>query len=171
MIYVWVTFLIVFNLFWLASVIFALPGNWLMVISTAFFAWWHWEDGVFSVYTLIAITALAVVGEVLEFFGGMGGARRAGATWRGSFGAIMGAMIGAVLGTFLIPVPIFGTLLGTCFGAGLGTCLLELAATKQMDQSLRSGLGAGVGVFIGTTSKFIVGILIWLVIAVAAYWP
>ena len=52
MLYVWSIFLV-----------FGLPGNWLIVIGTCLFAWWRWEDKVFSIYTLIAIAGLG------EFFG------------------------------------------------------------------------------------------------------
>ena len=31
--------------------------------------------------------------------------------------------------------------------------------------------GAGVGVFIGTMVKFMIGSLIWFIVAVAAFWP
>ena len=96
MIYVWLVILILFNACWLMLVPFTLPGNWLMIITTVLFAWWQRDSGVFSIYTLAAITALAVVGEILEFLGGMGGARKAGASWRGSLGAIIGAIVGAI---------------------------------------------------------------------------
>jgi len=43
------------NAAWLLVVVFGLPGNWLIVISTCLFAWWRWDEGVFSIYTLIAI--------------------------------------------------------------------------------------------------------------------
>ena len=171
MIYLLLVLLLLVNLIWLAAVVFSLPGNWLMIITTVLFAWWQWDRGVFSIYTLMAITALAVVGEILEFLGGMGGARKAGASWRGSIGAIIGAVVGAILGTLLIPVPVVGTLLGACVGAGLGTCLLEMQAGRDIERSVKSGFGAGMGVFIGTTAKFAAGVVIWLTIAVAAFWP
>jgi hypothetical protein len=65
MLYIWLIILIVLNLAWLILVLFGLPGNWLIVISTCLFAWWRWEDGVFAIYTLIAIVVLAVLGELL----------------------------------------------------------------------------------------------------------
>lgn len=171
MLYVWLSLLVLVNAVWLALVFFALPGNWLIVISTCLFAWWRWEDGVFSIYSLTAITGLAVVGELVEFFGGAGGAKKAGAGWRGSIGAIIGALVGAVIGTAVIPIPVFGTVVGACVGAGLGAWALELAGGKRLVDSVRSGMGAGFGEFVGITGKFAVGVVIWLVVAVAAFWP
>ena len=148
MLYLWSILLILLNTVWLGMVLFALPGNWLIVISTCLFAWWRADDGVFSIYTLIAIAILALAGELVEFFSGMGGAKKAGAGWRGSLGAIIGAITGAVLATFLLPIPLLGTLLGACVGAGLGAWAFELSAGRQMKDSLASGLGAGLGQFL-----------------------
>jgi len=171
MLYLWSVLLILLNALWLVLVVFGLPGNWLIVISACLFAWWRAEDNVFSIYTLIAIAALAVLGELIEFFAGAGGAKRAGAGWRGSIGALLGALTGAIFGTFLLPIPFLGTLIGACVGAGLGAWGLELASGRKMQDSARFAMGAGIGEFLGITSKFILGIIIWLIVAVAAFWP
>jgi len=171
MLYLWSIILILLNTCWLGLAVFGLPGNWLIVISTCLFAWWRWDDAVFSIYTLIAVAALAVLGELVEFFAGMVGARKAGASWPGSVAALAGAVTGAVLGTFLIPVPFFGTVLGACLGAGLLAWGLEFARGKKMNDSVRYAVGAGVGEFFGITSKFALGIVIWVIVTVAAFWP
>jgi uncharacterized protein YqgC (DUF456 family) len=169
MVYLWSILLIVLNTVWLSLNAFGLPGNWLILMSTCAFAWWRWDDGVFSIYTLIVIALLAIAGELVEFFAGMTGARRAGASWRGSVGALIGAVVGAMIGTLVTPV--VGTVFGACVGAGVGAWGLELTTGKHMKESFRHGLGAGVGEFIGITSKLILGVLIWLIVAVAAFWP
>ena len=162
--------LLLLNGFWLMTVPFVLPGNWLMVLSTVIFAWWHWDAQIFSIYTLITIVLLAFAGEVVEFFAGMGGARRAGAGWRGSIGAILGAFTGSILGTFLIPIPLVGTVAGLCIGAGIGAGFFEGIGGAGVSRSLSFGLAAGLGQFIGTTAKFSLGVLIWIIIAVSAFW-
>lgn len=171
MLYFWSVILILLNTVWLALVLFGLPGNWLILISTCLFAWWWSDYGPFSVYTLVGVTILAILGELIEFFGGMGGAKKAGAGWLGSLGAILGAVSGAIAGTFLIPVPLIGTLIGACIGAAAGTWALEALGGRKMKESVRFGLGAGLGQILGTTAKFIIGIIVWLIIAVAAFWP
>jgi hypothetical protein len=168
MIYVYVVFLLILNACWLAGVLFALPGNWLMVITTVLFGWWRWDDGIFGVAVLVAVALLALVGEAVEFFAGAGSAKKAGAGWAGALAAIGGMICGALFGTFLIPVPVLGTLLGACAGAGLATWGVERLSGKAHDKSVKSGLGAGVGVVVGTTTKFLIGCLIWLIIAIAA---
>jgi uncharacterized protein YqgC (DUF456 family) len=171
MLYLWSTILVLLNSVWLVLVVFGLPGNWLIVVATSLFAWWRWDDGIFSIYTLIAIIALAALGELIEFLAGMAGAKKSGASWPGSIIALFGAVTGAVLGTFLIPVPFLGTLLGACLGAGLCVWALEFSRGKKMKRSLRYAVGAGLGEFIGITTKFALGIIIWLIVAVAAFWP
>ena len=171
MVYLWSTMLVSLNAGWLVVVVFGLPGNWLIVISTCLFAWWRWDDGVFSIYTLIAILVLAVLGELVEFSAGMIGARKSGASWPGSIAALFGAVTGAVLGTFLIPIPFFGTLSGACLGAGLCVWGMEFSRGKKAEHSLRYAVGAGIGEFFGIISKFALAIIIWFIVAVAAFGP
>jgi uncharacterized protein YqgC (DUF456 family) len=169
MLYFWLTLLVILNAFWLALVPFALPGNWLIVITTSLFAWWQRENNVFSIYTLIAIAVLALLGELVEFFAGTAGAKKAGAGWLAAVAAVFGAIAGAVAGTFVLPL--FGTIIGACLGAGLAAYVVELALGKSPDASIRSGLGASAGHFFGSIAKIAVGVVIWLIVAVAAFWP
>ena len=118
---------------------------------------------------LVIVTLLALIGEIIEFFAGAGGAKKAGSGWLGALAALGGAIIGAIVGTGIMPV--LGTILGTCFGAGLATWIVERITGKEQDESVRSGVGAGTGVLIGTVSKFCIGFLIWLLITIAAFWP
>ncbi len=171
MLYLCLILLILLNVIWLVLVLFGLPGNWLIVTSTCLFAWWRWEDGVFSIYTLIVIVVLAILGELFEFLGGMHGAKKAGASWRGSIAALAGAIVGAIFGTFMIPVLFLGTVLGACIGAGLGAWAIEVSRGRKMEESVRCAVGAGLGELLGITAKVTVGIIIWLIIAFAAFWP
>ena len=171
MLYVWLILLVLLNACWLVTVLFTVPGNWLMLGTTYLFAWWQADRGVFSMPLLVFVTVLALIGEIIEFVAGAGGAKKAGAGWLAAGAAIFGAMFGAVFGTVFIPFPIFGTVLGGCFGAGLATWIVERATGKQHNESVRSGVGAGTGVLIGILSKFGIGCVIWLLIAIAAFWP
>jgi len=168
---VWLLALMLFNGMAVVLSLLFMPGNWIMVITTILFAWWKWDARPFSATTLVVIALLAFVGEIIDLFAGIGGARRAGAGGRGAIGALLGAMLGAIVGTFAIPIPLIGTLLGACLGAGLLSGLMESRAGKRGDQPIRTGVGAGLGVLVGTTTKIVIGILIWLIIGIAAVWP
>lgn len=171
MLYLWLFILILLNTVWLALVAFGLPGNWLIVVGTGLFAWWQWDAGVFSIGTLVAVAVLALLAELAEFGAGMIGARKSGASWRGSTAALFGAMIGALSGTFFIAVPLLGAVIGACLGAGLGVWAVEISRGQHRDRSLRSGVSAGLGALVGILSKLAAGVVIWLVVAVAAVWP
>ena len=79
--------------------------------------------------------------------------------------------IGGVIGTFAIPVPLFGSLIGASLGAAAGAWILELSIGRSMDSAVKVGVGAGVGRLGGTIAKLGLGVAIWLILAVAAFWP
>lgn len=168
MLYLYLIGLLVINGIWLIAGLFYVPGNWLMILTTLGAAWWLREHDLFSVGTFIAIVVLALAGEIIEFFAGFGGAKKAGAGWKASLAAILGAIVGAVVGTGILPV--IGTLLGGCIGAGLATWGVETLSGQLPDQAMKSGVGAGTGAFVGTLTKFLLGCVIWLIIAIAAFW-
>ena len=176
MVYVLATALILLNALWLSLVVLGLPGTWLMVVSTMLVAWWQLDGGaaggpMFSGVVLIVIVALALAGELLELFAGAAGSKQAGGSRRGAVGALIGALIGGIVGTIVIPIVVVGSLVGTCGGAAIGAWALELQSGRDMRPSLKAGLGAGVGRLAGTVAKLILGIGIWLIVAVAAFWP
>ena len=171
MLYFWLTILTICNTVWLGLTFLALPGNWLMVITTCLFAWLLADEQVFSAYTLVVITGLALTGELVEFIAGRTGAKKAGASGRGARGALVGGIVGAIIGTVLIPLPLIGTLLGLSLGAAIGAWLLELSGGREMRPSLRSGIGAFVGQITGSLTKFLIGVFIWLIVVIATFWP
>lgn len=163
--------LMILNTAWLGLIFMGLPGNWLMLISTSLFTWWRWDDHVFSIYTLTAAALLAIAAEMMEFFVGMAGAKKAGATRRGSTGALIGCIAGAMTGSIFIPIPLLGTLLGACLGAGIGAWTMELRGGKSAQQSVRIGMGAGLGTLAGTSVKLTLGTIIYLIFLIACFWP
>ena len=171
MMILWLLLLILWNAAAVGMSFLLLPGNWIMVITTVLFAGWQWDARPFSSATLVVIVLLALVGEVVEMFAGMGGARRAGAGIRGAIGALLGAVTGAIVGTFAIPIPLIGTLLGAGLGAGLLSGLMERQAGKRPDESVRTGIGAALGTLVGMTTKVGIGAVIWLIIVIAALVP
>jgi uncharacterized protein YqgC (DUF456 family) len=172
--YLIATSLVLLNAVWLILVILGLPGTWLMVVSTVLVAWWRWDATpapMFTLGPLIVIAVLALIGELLEFGAGVVGTKVAGGSKRSAVGALVGTLVGGIIGTFAIPVPLLGSLIGACLGAALGAWGVELVGGRPMRESLKSGAGAGVGRLAGTLVKLVAGALIWLVVAVAAFWP
>ncbi len=170
--YVWASLLVLINTCSLFLIVLGLPGTWTMVLATAGLWWWQGEELVIvSGWVVVVALVLAFVGEVIEFLSGAAGAKKAGGSRWGSVGAIVGALVGAILGTFLIPVPIVGSIVGMCGGAFAFAALLERIGGRTVEESLRSGQGAAVGRFLGILAKLAVGVAIWVVTGVAAFWP
>lgn len=159
------------NLLWLALTAFGLPGNWLMVLSAAALAWWQREAGMFSPWVLAAAAVLAALGEITEFVSGALGARGGGGTRWGAAGALVGGVAGGLLGTGLIPLPVLGTFLGLCLGAFVGAVGAELATGRRLRGALGAGRGAAVGYGLGVLAKLALGVVIWVVVTIAAFWP
>lgn len=154
-----------------------LPGTWAMLFVTLLAAWWAnwqygggWLEGTITVWALVALLVLAILGEVLEFLAGAAGASKAGASKRGVAGAILGGVGGALVGTVAIPVPIAGTLIGAALGSGAGSILGDKWAGRDWHPALIAGKGAAVGRFWGAVLKLLVAIAMWLVVAGAVLW-
>lgn len=170
MIYLYATLLTMLNLVFWASILFGLPGIWLMLLAAALVEWAQPGEYMFGQATLYVSAGLALLAEILEFLMGAAGARQAGGSRRGAALAIVGGVVGAILGTAL-PVPVLGTLIGACAGAFAGSLVGDRMAGRPMDESVQAGRGAAVGRFWGTTAKMIIGAVVLVLLAVAAFFP
>jgi len=155
----------------LGLVMIGLPGNWVMVALTWGLAFWQWDRQLFGWPILIAVIVLAGIGELMEFLAGAVVVRKTGGSRKAAVGAILGAMIFGVVGTVMIPIPVIGSILGACIGAFLGAMAMEYTGGQAVDKSIRTGVGAGIGHFIGINMKLIAGAIIWTIVAIAAFWP
>lgn len=152
-----------------------MPGTWLMLLATSLLALWRWDTGgigAVSGWVLLGLLGLAILGEILEFIAGAVGARNAGASKRGTVGAIIGSIAGAIAGLiFLAFIPIIGVLIGAAIGAAAGSILGDLWAGRQWHAAIKGGQGAAIGKFCGALSKLIIAALMWLAATVAIFWP
>lgn len=162
--------LMILNLLFLGITAMTFPGNWLMVATACMVAWWRRDEHFFSIPVLVAIFLLAVIGEVLEFITSAAHVKKSGGSKAGSFGALLGGIVGICLGTAFIPIPIVGTLIGACGGAFAGTMLFEKTNGKETHHAAKLGISAAKGRAMGTVYKFICGVIIYVIIAIAAFW-
>jgi len=168
MLYVYATLLTVLNLLFCVSILFNLPGTWLMLLLAAGLEWWLPGQYLFSWSVLYLVTGLAVLGELLEFAFGAVGTRQAGGSRRAAACAIIGGIAGAILGTAL-PLPVAGTLIGASLGAFAGSLAGDLWAGRPLFHSVAAGRGAAIGRFLGTVAKLAIGASIVIILAIAAY--
>ena len=106
---------------------------------------------------LAILAALGVLAWVLEHVAGVVGARRAG----GGRAAVVGALLGMLVGVMVAPI-------GLLVGPMVGAVAAELLTGRAPRASLRSGIGAALGVLTGVVAHFalalvMVGFFVWWV--------
>ena len=123
----------------------ALPGP-LLVFAGLFLG--AWAEGFVHVgtNTLLALAVMTALAMLADFVAGAFGAKRYGASPRAAAGAALGALIG-----------IFFGLLGLLLGPFLGALVGEIAERKGWAQAGRAGIGATLGLVIGTAAKLALG--------------
>jgi uncharacterized protein YqgC (DUF456 family) len=146
----------------------AAPGLWVMVIATIIYAILTGgiTVGLKTVFTIIIIAGVA---ELLEFIVMGRGAKKAGASRRGLWGALIGSVIGALF--FTIPLPIIGTIIGVCLGAFVGAIVGELWGGTEVGTSLRVGYGAAKGRLFGIFTKVLFGCVIIAIVLIGGIPP
>jgi uncharacterized protein len=171
MVYVWAVLLLLGNgLAWISTA-FTLPGNWLIVIFTALYAYFLPEHLAPRVsWTIVGVVlGLAVLGEVVEFIAGAAGAAQQGGSRKGIVLAIAGAFLGSLAGAAIAaPIPIIGPVLGAlgggAAGAFAGAYLGESGTNRPHAERVAIGKGAFVGRLLGTAGKMVIGILMLVLV-------
>lgn len=153
-----------------------LPGTWmliglaLIVEFTDQFYRTEPEYTTFSWWILGISLALAALGEFLEFVAGLLGAKKAGSSKYGMFGAFFGGILGAVMG-MAIPLPIIGPLLGAVIGTFVGAVVGELTHPDQPElaDTIKPATGATIGKILGTLSKIPIAIAVWIMLVISVF--
>lgn len=124
-----------------------LPG--IPVIFLAMLAYdWVNHFSVLGTHFLLAMFVLAVFSIVAEYFSGVFGAQRYGASKLGKAGALIGGLLGIVL---MGPA---GIILGPLAGVLVG----ELLSGKRLPEAVKSGWGVLLGLVAGTAVKLIIAV-------------
>ena len=149
----WVLSLLLLGVGFLGTWLPALPGLPLMALGA--FVHKLMVPGVLSWWTVAAFAAVAALGFVLDFAATAVTAKRAGATRAGVWGAIAGGLVGLFFG---LP----GLLLGPVLGAALGELVLS---RRSPGEAVKSGVGAGLGVLVGSLGKGLMGLSLLILFA------
>jgi len=153
----------------MAIIIVNMPGLWVMVLAAGIYAVVSKPPlTLHRLRVVFILLGLALVAEVIDFFAAGAGAKRAGGTRRGLWGAIIGGIAGAILGSFVLPVVL--TLVGVCIGTFLGAFIGEVSGGKEFVQSARIGAHATAGRLAGTLMKMVFG-CVMLLITMWWAWP
>jgi uncharacterized protein YqgC (DUF456 family) len=118
-----------------------LPGAPLILAGLVLLAWAE-NFAYIGIWTIIALTLLALLTYGVDFWATMFGTKKFGASKR----AVIGALLGVVAGLFLgLPGVIFAPFIGAVIG--------ELSARKSVPQAARAGVGATIGLVLGAALK------------------
>jgi uncharacterized protein YqgC (DUF456 family) len=120
----------------------ALPGT-PLVLAGLIVAAWAEEFTYVGWGTIGVLALLAVLAYAVDLLASALGAKRFGASKRAIFGAALGVLVGVFFG---LP----GILIGPFVGAVLG----ELSARRDLQAAGRAGVGAWLGLVVGTAAKF-----------------
>ena len=143
-----------------------LPGLWVMVGAGLIYNLLM-GDGELSVWTVAAVSVLALIAELIEF--GLAGryARKYGGSRRAGWGAIIGGMVGAIMGV-PIPIPFVGSMIGAFVGAFVGALAFEYTRREaSAGSATRVATGALLGRVVAAGMKVAIGFVImaWLLMA------
>jgi len=157
-----VLILVVLMLLGLVMIPFGLPGTW--IIAAAALGYQLLVPGSISIWTIVAVVVLALIGELLEFSLSAKYTKKYGGSRRASWGAIIGGMIGAFMG---VPVPIVGSVIGAFAGAFVGAFIGEFSRAGQGGTATRVATGALIGRAIAAAMKIGIGIAMaaWVLFA------
>jgi uncharacterized protein len=169
--YTLVILLIILNGISWTSTLFMFPGNWGIAAFSSLFYFYYSENPNRNLHTetIVTLVALAIAGELIEFFAGAWGAGKQGASRRAMMLAVAGTMAGSIFGTAAgIPVPIIGPIIGALgggvLGAFAGAYLGESWKGRDEAQRISVGKGAMIGRLIGTFGKLIVGAIMFILV-------
>ena len=139
-------FAVVFSIAGLIGLILpALPGTPLLLTGIIFAAWA--EDFVYiGTGTIIILIVMVVFSYVVDFLAGALGAKKFGASPRASIGAAIGAVVGLFFG-------LIGVIIGPFIGAFIG----ELTVNSKIRRAGEAGIGAWLGMLLGTAAKIAIG--------------
>jgi uncharacterized protein len=130
-----------------------LPGV-PIVAAGALVAAWLTGFQAFGITPLVIVAVLTALSIAIDYFAGIIGAQKYGASRSGIWGSIVGSLIG------LFFFPPFGFLIGALAGA----VIAEMLIGRSPEEAVKSGFGVLVGTFGGTVAKIFIIIAIAIVV-------
>ena len=146
MIWLYYILLLLLTVAGLFLVLLTLPGLWLITAAAGVYA--LLTHGIHLGFkSLLTLLILSLIGEVLEISAGSAAAKQAGSSRK--------AMILSIV--------------GVCVGSFVGASILEMFGDQNAVHSIRVGWGAAKGRFQGMILKLAIGIVMSLLILIAAF--
>jgi uncharacterized protein len=170
----WATVLLVILLVCWGSTLVGLPGNWMMILAVAVYVYLvppDWRTAI-SWWTVLSLTVLAALGELIELLASVYGASKVGGSKRGAALSLVGSIVGGLVGAFVaLPLPVIGPIVGALLfasvGALAGAMLGEYWKGAEHGDVWKIGQAAFWGRLFGTLAKVWVGAVMVVTAAVA----
>ena len=154
------------------AVVPGIPGP--SLILAAILVWGVVQGFSGITWPLIAIFVILILSAGIELLASYWGAKRAGASNWGQWGAIIGLVLGffGLLPAFLVAGPLLGILVGPLLGAFIGEFLYrrDLELEPRFKLSLKAGVGIVVGSLIGNVIQGLLAIAT-VVVFLFTTWP
>jgi len=126
------------------SLLPVVPGSLIVWLGVIIHKLWMGDASV--AWKIVILTGvLTLIGQLADIVMGVWGARRFGASWKGTLGALLGALVG-----FFLPPPLFWLIVGPVIGAVIG----ELVAGRTFKAGSKAGFGTVVGSIVAFAMKF-----------------
>jgi hypothetical protein len=131
-------------------IIFGLPGTVVILIAVISYALATGFNSI-GFGTILILVLIALVAESLEFFLGMAGAQRLGASRASIIASVIGGIAGAAM---MAPLLLgLGVIIGSFIGAFAGAFVVEYAAQRKLKPAARASYGALLGRLAGVVAK------------------
>ncbi len=171
---VWAILLLVILLVCWGSTLVGAPGNWLMILAVAVYAYFvppEWRTAI-GWWTVLLLIALAAIGELIELLASAYGAAKVGGSKRGAILSLLASIVGGLVGALIaVPVPVVGPIIGALLfasvGALAGAMLGEYWKGAEQGAIWKIGQAAFWGRLWGTLAKVWVGAVMVVTTAVA----
>ncbi len=127
----------------IGSLLPGIPGVPLVLVAAIGHRWYFGLHSA-SNWVLAVLTGLVVLSLLVDYLGSVLGAKKLGASWRGVVGSIVGMIAGVFFG---FP--------GLILGPFVGAALFELAGGRDWAVATRAGVGAILGMLLGSLGKMV----------------
>jgi len=160
------TIFVVILLVGIFSIIFGLPGTFLILGDVVIYSWITGFEKI-GLKIIIVLVFISLLAETMDFFLGIAGARRYGSSKTGVALSIIGGIVGAIMMT-----PILfglGAIIGVFLGGFAGAFLGEYLEQRKLKPAIRAGYGSLIGRIIGTLVKGSLAIVMAVIAMSAVY--
>ncbi len=150
----------------LIAIPLGLSGNFI-ILGVAVMVGLVTKFSLISVWAVVIMAGLVVLGELIESVLGSLMARRYGASKWGMLGAFVGGIVGAIAATPIFPI--IGSIIGSFLGAAVGAVLFEYIHLRKIHSSMPAGWGALLGKMLSTVIKMGIGVSITVYIVLRTH--